>query len=319
MRRTVAIVVYEGAEALDLTGPSSAFTQANLLAGGEPYRLRFLGTGQEATLSGGLTVRTEPIASVRGPLDTLVTVGGVGFMDAAGDRDLVHHVARLARRARRVASVCSGTFLLAEAGLLDGRRATTHWVVADLLAERHPSVQVEVDSIYVRDGGVWTSAGVTAGIDLALALIADDLGAGLAHEIARWMVLPVRRTGGQSQYSPRLASSAPSGTEGEEIADLLSWIDANLGGDLSTAAIARRCGWSERHLARRFKAETGHTPAGYVEATRLDAARQLLESTDLGIDAIARRCGFHRRETMHRAFQRRLGTTPASYRRAFSR
>lgn len=313
--RTVVVVAFDDGEVLDVTGPISAFAQANLLSARSAYRVRLVAPGPRTVLSGGVTIETEPIASVRGPIDTLVTTGGTGFMAAVGDAELVRHVGRLARRARRVTSVCSGAFLLAAAGVLDGRRATTHWVAAELLAQLHPDITVDADRIYLRDGHVWTSAGVTAGIDLALALVADDLGRALAHDIARWLVLPVQRAGGQSQYSPQLASSAPRSTE---LVELLAWAGANLDADLSTAALARRAGWGERHLARRFRAEVGTTPAAFVESLRLDAARQLLEATDLGIDAVAGRCGFGRRETMHRAFQRRLGTTPAAYRRAFS-
>ena len=259
-------------------------------------------------------MEARPLSSIRGPVDTLVVVGGLGFDEASADPELVRHVARLARRARRVASVCSGTFVLAAAGLLDGRTATTHWAVASYLADRHPSITVEPDRIYVRDGDVWSSAGVTAGIDLTLALVAEDLGEELAHLVARWLVLPVRRSGGQSQYSVQLAS-----TEGGSatFAPLLEWVGANLDADLSVAALAERVGWSERHFARRFTAETGHSPGRHVEDLRLDAARQLLETSDLGIEVVARRCGFASREVLHRAFQRRLATTPAQYRRSF--
>ena len=213
-----------------------------------------------------------------------------------------------------MASVCSGTFVLAAAGLLDGRTATTHWAVAAYLADRHPSITVEPDRIYVRDGDVWSSAWVTAGIDLTLALVAEDLGEELAHLVARWLVLPVRRSGGQSQYSVQLAS-----TEGGSVtfAPLLEWVGANLDADLSVAALADRVGWSERHFARRFTAETGRSPGRHVEDLRLDAARQLLETSDVGIEVVARRCGFAGREVLHRAFQRRLDTTPAQYRRSF--
>ncbi len=313
--RSVVLVAYDGAEALDLTGPSSVFTQANLLAGHDHYDVRVVGPSDRVVFDGGIAVETRPIASVRGPIDTLIVVGGLGFDDACADRALVGHVARLAGRARRVASVCSGTFVLAEAGLLDGRTATTHWSVADYLADRYRTVTVEPDRIYVRDGEVWSSAGVTAGIDLTLALVADDLGEELAHLVARWLVLPVRRSGGQSQYSPQLASGKGESTS---LAPLLTWMAANLDADLSVARLAERVGWGERHFARRFSAETGRTPARHVEDLRLDAARQLLETSDLATDVIATRCGFASREVLHRAFRRRLGTTPARYRRTFS-
>lgn len=313
--RSVVIVAYDGAEVLDLTGPASVFSQCNVLAGRPVYDIRVAGRTERVVCEGGVAVESRPLASVRGPVDTVVVVGGFGFDEAASDNELVRHVARLARRARRVASVCSGTFVLAEAGLLDGRTATTHWAVASYLAERHPSITVEPDRIYVRDGDVWSSAGVTAGIDLTLALVAEDMGEELAHLVARWLVLPVRRSGGQSQYSPQLAA-----TEGgsSTFAPLLGWMAANLDADLSVGALAGRVGWSERHFARRFVAETGRSPGRHVEDLRLDAARQLLEASDHGVDVVAVRCGFGSREVLHRTFRRRLGTTPAQYRRSFS-
>jgi transcriptional regulator GlxA family with amidase domain len=308
------VVAYDDAEALDITGPTSVFSQANLLAGRELYDVRVAAVGERVECEGGLTIGARPLASVRGPVDTVVVAGGFGFDVAAHDPVLVHHVERLARRARRTASVCSGTFVLAEAGLLDGRTATTHWVVASTLAERYPAVTVEPDRIYVRDGNIWSSAGVTAGIDLALALVAEDHGEELAHLVARWLVLPVRRSGGQSQYSVQLAA-APSSSS--TLAPLLSWIEEHLDADLSVAMLADRVGWSERHFARRFTAETGRSPGRHVEDLRLDAARRLLETSDLGVDVVAARCGFASREVLHRTFRRRLGVTPNQYRRSF--
>jgi transcriptional regulator GlxA family with amidase domain len=311
---SVVVVAYDDAEALDVTGPTSVFAQANLLAGRDLYDVRVAAVGGRIVCEGGLTLETRALTSVRGPVDTVVVAGGFGFDVAAHDAVLVHHVARLAARARRVASVCSGTFVLAEAGLLDGRTATTHWVVASTLAERYPAVTVEPDRIYVRDGHLWSSAGVTAGIDLALALVAEDHGEELAHLVARWLVLPVRRSGGQSQYSVQLAA-AP--TSSAALAPLLSWIADHLDADLSVAALADRVGWSERHFARRFTAETGRSPGRHVEDLRLDAARRLLEGSDLAVEVVAARCGFASREVLHRTFRRRLGVTPSQYRRSF--
>jgi transcriptional regulator GlxA family with amidase domain len=318
--RRVVLVGYDDAEILDLTGPASVFAQVNKLTGVQHYDVRVVGPTERIVFGGGLTMEARPVAGVRGPVDTLMVAGGMGFNVARSNPELVHHVGRLAKRARRVASVCSGTFLLAEAGLLDGRTATTHWAVAPYLADWYPQITVEVDRIYVRDGDVWSSAGVTAGIDLTLALVANDLGEELAHQVARWIVLPVRRSGGQSQYSAQLAATvAPAGQTGSAtLAPLLSWMAANLDADMSVAALAQRVGWGERHFARRFKADTGRSPARHVEDLRLDAARQLLETTDLGTDAVAARCGFASREVLHRAFQRRLATTPTQYRGSFS-
>jgi transcriptional regulator GlxA family with amidase domain len=205
--------------------------------------------------------------------------------------------------------------VLAEAGLLDGRRATTHWASADALARRHPSVEVDARPIFVRDGSVWTSAGVTAGMDLALALVAEDHGAEAARATAQWLVLYLQRPGGQAQFSAHLEGPLP---RRESLQELQAWMADHLDEDLSVAALARRAAMSERHFARRFQAETGRTPAHHVEALRIEAACRLLEATDEPIDAIARRCGFGTLETMYRAFRRRHGTTPARHRAFFA-
>jgi transcriptional regulator GlxA family with amidase domain len=313
--KTVAIVAYDDAELLDVTGPASVFAAANTITGVERYNVRVLAPNERVVFSGGLAMEAEPIARWRRRVDTLMVAGGQGFLTARTDPRLIGNIRQISKQCRRVASVCTGTFLLAEAGLLDGKAATTHWAAAPYLAAWYPSVTVEADRIYVHDGDVWSSAGVTAGIDLTLALVAQDLGNALAHEIARGIVLPVRRSGGQSQFSSQLAVGESSSTR---LAPLLSWIAGNLDADLSVAALAERVGWGERHFARRFRTETGRTPARHVEDVRLDAARQLLETSELGTDVIADRCGFGSREILHRAFQRRLGTTPTQYRRAFS-
>ena len=235
-------------------------------------------------------------------------------MSRALNDDLLEHVRRLAADARRVTSVCSGAFVLAAAGLLDGRRATTHWAQCSDLGDSHPSVTVEPDAIFVHDGNVWTSAGVTAGIDLALALVADDHGRSAAARIARQLVVYLRRSGGQAQFSIVLAGQV---ADTEPMRDLLSWILDNLTGDLSVAALARRLHLSERQFSRVFKQELGITCASHVERVRLEAACRLLETTQTSMERVAATCGFGTPETMNRSFRRRLNTTPGEHRHHF--
>jgi transcriptional regulator GlxA family with amidase domain len=234
--------------------------------------------------------------------------------DALADAELMRWLRSAAGRSRRVASVCSGAFLLAGAGLLDGRRATTHWAACDELSRRHPDVVVQRDAIFVRDGQVWTSAGVTAGMDLALALVEEDLGPAAARDVARWLVLFLKRPGGQSQFSAQLASS---GAGREALRELQAWIPGNLGSDLSVPALAERAHMSPRHFARAFRAEVGMTPAAYVESVRVEQARIALEGSRATVDEIARGCGFGTVETMRRAFHRRIGVGPSAYRNRF--
>ena len=219
------------------------------------------------------------------------------------------------RRGARIVSICSGAFVLAQAGLLDGRRATTHWSTCELLARLHPRIEVEGDRIYVRDGHVWTSAGVTAGMDLALALVEDDQGGAMALEVARQLVLFTRRGGGQSQFSAQLAVPR---AERRPLRDALAHIADHLDADLSVPALARHAAMSPRTFARVFRAEVGTTPAAYVQAVRVEAARRLLETTTDGTAEVARACGFGTVETMHRAFRRTVHTTPGQYRRHFA-
>lgn len=228
---------------------------------------------------------------------------------------MVAEIRRLANGAARVTSVCTGAALLAEAGVLDGRRATTHWAYTDWMAARWPGVIVEPDQIYVRDGNVWTSAGVTAGMDLALALIGEDHGPEVAHSVAGWLVMFVQRGGGQSQFSPQLRAAQP---RHPSLRALVGWMADHLDEDLSVSRLAGRAAMTERTFARAFRAETGTTPAAHVEALRVDASQRLLETTDLTVGAISRQVGFGRPETMHRAFRRRLRTTPDAYRRHFA-
>ncbi len=262
----------------------------------------------------GLEFASAPLADVFGPVDTLVVAGGADMDAAVADDDLLAHVRRLAADARRVTSVCSGAFVLAAAGLLDGRRATTHWAECGLLGDTYLDVTVDPDAIYVHDGNVWTSAGVTAGIDLALALVADDHGHRAAATVARQLVVYLRRSGGQAQFSAILAGQ---NADTEPVRDLLSWLRDHLTEDLSVPALARQINLSERQFTRVFKAEVGATAAEHVEAVRLEAACRLLETTSRSIEQIARTCGFGTPETMNRTFRRRLDTTPGDHRHHF--
>jgi transcriptional regulator GlxA family with amidase domain len=312
---TVAIVVFDDVQILDVTGPLEVFTSAaRLLSIRYDVRVAATGGGMVGSTS-GLAIAASDIARIRGPIDTLLVAGGEGVISAAADAKLMHHIRRLARTARRVASVCTGAFLLAECGLLDGKHAATHWNFCDALATLYPHVIVEPDPIFVRDGNVWTSAGVTSGIDLALALVADDHGTAAAMTVARHLVVYVRRSGGQAQFSVPLAAQS---VDSEPLRDLLAWIGEHLDADLTVAVLARRVHLSERQFIRVFTAQVRLSPARYVETLRLEAARRLLETTICSVEQVARACGYRTPETMHRAFRRRLGTTPLNHRRHFA-
>ncbi|WBM79298.1 GlxA family transcriptional regulator [Cryobacterium breve] len=304
----IVIVGFPSVQILDVTGPLEVFSTASRFLPIARYATELVSTDGGPVLStSGLEFATEPIDAVVGPIDTLVVAGGRDMEEAAGDPRLVDSIRRLALDSRRVASVCSGAFLLAAAGLLDGRRATTHWAECEVLERAYPEVTVDPNAIYVQDGNVWTSAGVTAGIDLALALVADDHGRKAAATVARRLVVYLRRSGGQAQFSALLA--AQSATD-EPIRDVLAWLPDNLTADLSISGMAARAHLSERQFSRVFKSEVGITPAEHVEAVRMETACSLLETTMLTVEEIARACGFGTPETMNRAFRRRLDTTP---------
>lgn len=314
--RRVAILAFPRVQALDVTGPSEVFSMADRLGGGDRYGVELVAASREpiATSSGLELVPQRALGAARGPIDTLVVAGGLGVDRALGDERLVRWIRGAAARSRRVASVCTGAFLLAEAGLLEGRRATTHWAACDVLRERYPQVEVERDPIFVRDGDVYTAAGVTAGIDLALALVEDDLGAALARDVARNLVLFLRRPGDQAQFSARPRWQP---AEREPLRDLQAWIADNLDADLSVPALAERAYMSPRNFARAFRREVGMTPGAYVEAVRLERARAELEAGGAPVEAVASSCGFGTAETMRRAFQRRFNVSPAAYRSRF--
>jgi transcriptional regulator GlxA family with amidase domain len=314
--RHVVIVAYPDVQSLDVTGPLEVFAAANA-GGATPAYVTTVVSPAGGTLrtSSGLgLVADRSIADHHEPIDTLLVAGGDGTVGALADAELLRWVREAAGRSRRVTSVCSGAFVLAAAGLLDGRRATTHWSVCDLMAALHPAVEVDADRIYVRDGHVWTSAGVTAGMDLALALVEEDLGRELALQVARQLVLFLRRPGGQSQFSAQLAAQA---ADRQPLRELQAWIVEHPGGDCSVPALARRVAMSPRNFARVFLRETGLTPAHYVERVRVEAARRRLEESTDGVDAIAGHCGFGTAETMRRAFLRHLRVAPSDYRVRF--
>jgi transcriptional regulator GlxA family with amidase domain len=315
------VLAYDGVQALDITGPHEVFAGAtSVVAAASPGRVAYdidvtgLVPGPVRTESGLQLVATalDPGAAV----DTLVVPGGGGVYAAAADDALVAAVRDLAGRARRVVGVCSGAFVLAAAGLLEGRRATTHWARAARLAAEHPGVDVDADPIWTRDGDVWTSAGVTAGIDVALALVEDDHGVDVAETVARWMVMFLRRPGTQSQFAAPVWRRR---ARDEPVRRAQELIDANPADDHRLGRLATRVAMSERHLLRRFQAEVGVTPARYVAAARVAAARRELEDTDEPVSAIAAAVGFGTAESMRRTFVRDLGTPPDDYRRRFTR
>ncbi|MEU6238638.1 helix-turn-helix domain-containing protein [Kitasatospora sp. NPDC047058] len=329
----VLIPVFPGVNALDVTGPAEVFALAGHLLAGEA------GPGAEAFRRPGAGYEVRMVAARRGRVETFSgiplhvtevfgerpdrpdTLLVPGRMDVGPegpvprvDEAVVAWLRATGPEAGRVASVCAGAHVTAAAGLLDGHRATTHWATAGQLAAAHRAVAVEADAIFVRSGRMWTSAGLTASMDLALALVAEDHGDDLAREIARIMVMYLQRPGGQSQFSVPLAHRA--GTR-EDVRALRRWIGENVGADLSVPVLAGRLAMSERHFGRVFQGETGTTPGSFVEETRLETARRLLERTDRLVEDVAPACGFGSVETLYRVFRDRLGTTPTEYRRRF--
>jgi transcriptional regulator GlxA family with amidase domain len=320
--RTIAVVAYPGVQILDVTGPLEVFARAGGVAvergraATSPYRIEVLApeAGIVRSMSGVGLVAERALRDVGDGIDTLLVAGGQGTTAMLEDASVLRWVRRMAPRVRRLGSVCSGTFILAATGLLDGRRATTHWAWCDALAQMFPRVTVERDPIFVRDGNIYSSAGVTAGMDLALALVEEDLGRDVALETARGLVLFLRRPGGQSQFSAQLAVQA---ADREPIRELCAWIVEHPEADLAVETLARRVAMSPRHFARVFTHEVGVTPGRYVEKVRIEAARRRLEESTNGVDAIADACGFGTAETMRRAFLRTLRVPPSAYRGRF--
>jgi transcriptional regulator GlxA family with amidase domain len=319
--RRIAFTVYEGVSLLDLAGPLEAFRIADAFSAPRGQRATYeciviSSCGGLIATADGVELNTKSTHSAEKPIDTLVVPGGFWVDDVTRDRALVQWIAKTAPRCRRVCSVCVGSFLLAEAGILDGRRAATHWMHASLLASRYPAVTVEPDAIFIRDGRIWSSAGVTSGIDLALALIEQDLGRKVAIEVARMLVVYLKRAGGQSQYSALLAAQAQS--DSDTFSELEQWIAEHLTSDLRVEALAERTHMSPRNFARLYAKARGRTPAKAVEAIRIDEARRRLEETEDRITTIAEDCGFTEEEQMRAAFIRVLGVPPREYRKHFA-
>lgn len=318
--RYVVIVVFDGVQGLDVFGPADVFYFANYLADRDgvpavPYRVELAArhVGPVRTSAGPAVHAERSVTDPHLRPDLLLVAGGLTVQAVAGDAEFVGALGRLAARSHEVGSICTGAALLAEAGLLDGRTATTHWALAGDLAARHPEVRLDPDRIFVHDQ-VWTSAGVTAGIDLALELVRQHHGTAIAAEAARHLVVYLQRAGGQQQYSSHLA--AQRATDGT-ILDLLAHIADHPGSDLRVTALADHVGMAPRSFQRLFSREVGTSPGSYVERVRIDAARRLLERTDDGIARVARQCGYPTVETFHRAFRRLTGLTPGEYRERF--
>lgn len=310
----VLMVIFDGVQILDVTGPLEVYAAANEYGG--DYRMTTVSVdGKPVTATAGVQlVPNLALEDVDFPIDTLMVPGRPDWWAAVSDTPLIEGIAQLAADSGTVASICAGAFPLAATGLLEGRRVATHWRLAADLAARCPGLEVDSDAIFVRDGRFITSAGITAGIDLALSLVEADLGADVARAAAKQLVVFMARPGGQSQFSVR--QSAKYGTD-SVLRSVLDAVTADPRADHSLAAMARRAGVSERHLTRLFRTETGMTAAQFVERIRLEAAQALLESGSDPLDVVARASGFGSVETMRRAFQRILGVTPGAYRDRF--
>ncbi len=314
----VVFVVYNGIQALDLTGPWEVFHGANALLArrpsGRPYRLTLCSTdGRSIETESGLQLATTALSDGLAP-NTLIIPGGFGARDAAQDPCLLAWVGQLADRADRLVTICTGVYVAAAAGLCDGRRMATHWARARDIQRRYPNVQIDVEPIYVRDGTLWSSAGVTAGIDLALALVEEDHSAELAQMVARWLVMFLRRPGGQTQFATAVWTDRARYQPIRAAQDL---VDSQPEADHRIGVLAAKVGMSERHFIRCFADQIGVSPAQYVAGVRVEAARRELETTDHTVETIAQRCGFGTAETMRRTFARRLGVPPDQYRQRF--
>jgi len=318
----VAFVAFKGMSLLDLCGPLEALRVVSLhpdFAGGPlVYETHVVSAdGGPVMTCDRVALVTEPLASLKGrAIDTLIAPGAPDARDVTADARLTAWVKARAPKCRRVCSVCTGSFLLAVAGLLRGKRAATHWTHCSTLQEQYPEIAIEPDAIYVKDGNTWTSAGVTTGIDLALALIEEDLGREIAMFVARILVVYLRRTGGQSQYSVLL--QAQTETDADHFAALDRWIAENLTEDLRVERLAEKAGMSARNFARRYAEARKMTPARAVEAIKVDAAKRALEETDERMGQVARRCGFSDEDQMRVAFARQVGVSPVAYRSRFA-
>ena len=321
-QRRIVVAAFPDVQVLDVTGPLEVFGRAArlLVERGRrsdlAYRVEIAGPrrGPLVTSSGFSLVADLAYGELTSGVDTLLVAGGRGVQAALRDRALLACLRRMAPRVRRLGSVCTGTYVLAAAGLLDGRRATTHWAWCEHFAKRFPRVAIDAEPIFVRDGHIYTSAGVTTGMDLALAMVEEDHGHQIALEVARQLVLFLRRAGGQAQFSAQLSVQA---ADREPLRELQQWMADHLGDDLSVPALAARVAMSPRHFARVFAAEVGTTPARFVERLRVEAGRRRLEESTDGVDAIASSCGFGTAEGMRRAFRRVVRLSPTAYRATF--
>lgn len=314
----VAILAFPGVQLLDIAGPADVFMEAaRQLNDASAYRVQIIGTepGPFKSSSGLQVTPDATLQTYRGSIDTLLVAGSPDIYVITENSERDAWLRKRAKSARRIGSVCTGALILGMAGLLEGKRITTHWNSAEKLAAMFPQTEVDPDCIYLRDGQLYTSAGVTAGMDLALAMVEEDYGRELALKVAREMVMFVKRPGGQSQYSTHLAAQQ---TEGSAIGHIQAYVLANLRTDLSVPALAERARMSERSFSRIFKAESGSTPASFVEAARLDQARRLIEEQNQPLKRIAQHCGFSSLDAMRKAFMRRISIGPAEYRKRFA-
>lgn len=316
--RRIAILLYDGVETLDVAGPADVFFSANELLGRQPapYDIVVAGTRRGRIVAeSGVCFHADTALSDRRLFDTIIIPGGKGVrVDPKTRAAIVKFLRAQAPKARRIASVCTGIYALADSGLLDGRNVTTHWRHAPDVQQRWPKLRVSADAIFIKDGNLYTSAGVTAGIDLALALVEEDFGAELALEVAREIVVYLKRSGGQLQYSQPLVAQTKAKAR---FGDLAEWIRGNLQTDLTVEMLAERANLSPRHFARKFKATFALTPADFVEELRLDEARWLLVNGDDAMGDLAQTVGYAGDDTFRRAFERRYGVAPTEYRRRF--
>ncbi len=312
--RRIVIYVFDGAQPIDVSGPLQTFDTASEEASGAGgYQCRLVSVGGGAIrLQGGMTVLTECLPK-DAQIDTLVVPGGPGVHVARQSSEIVRHVADLARRAGRICSVCTGAFLLAQAGLLEGRKAATHWRACGQLAREFPGVRVEPDPIWVRDGSVWSSAGVSAGIDVALAMVEADLGSAIAGRTARRLVVYMRRSGGQAQFSTPLTLQSVDG-----FGPLFEWLNKNLHRSLKVADLADEAGMSQRTFIRHFTEKIGMTPGKALEGLRIERAQALLTSTSLSLSEVARRTGLGREERLRNVFVRNFAVGPTQWRQRFN-
>lgn len=319
MAAHVAFLVLPGVQLLDLAGPADVFVAANEGARAQnaplPYRVSFIGPTCDAPTATGVGLNLSPLEAARGPIDTLIVPGGIDFAHRDFDARALKWLKRRAPRARRVASICSGAFVLARVGLLNGLRVTTHWRELEALRSQVPDATVEGDALYVQDGRIYTSAGITAGIDLAVALVEEDLGADAALEVARALVMFLPRPGGQSQFSAALRQPTAAHPG---IRAVQTDVVENPAHDHRVPELAKRAGMSPRHFVRVFTQETGEPPARYVQRVRIERARHLLEREGLSVQEVAEACGFGSAETLRRRFLGAVGVRPSEYRARFA-